>query len=172
MLLSTFVALGRIFDKKLPHNINALMSAVSASLQEFSMAALKARRISNGFSEQETAIYASHMHALTADDVKKLRGEIKRWRCIYEDRYSDIRNRVFAHNELTDFGDINALFAKTNVIELKELFNFLSALGLALWAAYHNGVAVNLDSYDMEMSVGELVRREAEAVLRSMLDLN
>jgi len=39
LLLATFIALGRIFDQDTPHNIDQLMSAVSADLNEFSLAA-------------------------------------------------------------------------------------------------------------------------------------
>jgi hypothetical protein len=43
MFMATFVALGRIFDQDTPHNVDALMSAVSAQIKEFSVDTLKAR---------------------------------------------------------------------------------------------------------------------------------
>ena len=170
MLLSTFVALGRIFDPQSRHNIGTLMSAVSADLKAFSITALEARKMASGLTTEEAAEYIVDAHKLTFKDVRSLRKEVNRWRRVYNKRYRDIRNKVFAHKELSNLVDVNALMAKTNVAELKELFKFLRALGLALWAAYHNGVAVNLDVYDMQMSVGERVRREGDAVLRSILE--
>jgi hypothetical protein len=55
-------------------------------------------------------------------------------------------------------------------MKLKDLFKFLSSLRLALWAAYENGVAVNLDSYDADMFVVERVRREGEKILKLIVE--
>jgi AbiU2 len=145
------------------------MSAVSADLKAFSITALEARKISSGLTTEEAAEYVVDAHELTFKDVRSLRKDVDCWRRVYNKRYRDVRRKVFAHKELSNLADVNALMAKTNVAELKELFKFLRALGLALWAAYHNGVAVNLDVYDMQMSVGERVHQEGHAILKSML---
>src|SRR5262249_3369074 len=137
MLLSTFVALGRIFDQSSPDNIDTLTSAVTADIHEFSSAALKARKIANGLSAQEAAEFVSHAHRLSKDDVRSLRKQINGWRAIYQERYRDLRNKVFAHNEVLDIAEINKLLAVTDIAEIKELFRFLSALEAALWDAFH-----------------------------------
>ena len=99
-------------------------------------------------------VRTSHLHIahqLTPAEVRALRKRIARWRRVYEKGYKDIRNRSFAHRELSSREEITALFAKTSP-------KFLSSLRLALWAAYENGIAVNLECYDADMFVGERVR--------------
>ena len=85
---------------------------------------------------------------------------------MYKASWADIRNKVFAHRELSSAEEIDALFRKTSIDDLKELFKFLSSLRLALWAAYENGVATNLTCFDREMFVGERVGREGEEILK------
>ena len=168
LLLATFIALGRIFDQKSPHNIDKLLKAVNP--KEFSRAALEARLLALGRSADEVAAHSKHVHELTAPVVRKLRKEVKDWRQVYVRSYSNIRHKVFAHREVSDFHEINALFAKTKVEELKRLLHFLNSLYLALFAAHTNGVAVKLDSYDPRWFVGEQVRLEGERVLKLMVE--
>jgi DNA-binding CsgD family transcriptional regulator len=170
LLLATFIALGRIFDQDSPHNIDRLMSAVSANIREFSLAALEARLLSKGCSAEEVARYLKHAHELTANDVRKLRKKVADWRRVYKENYKDIRHNVFAHKQLSASDKINALFAKTKVDELKKLFHFLNSLYLALFASYINGIAVKLDSYDPNWFVGEQVRLEGEKVLKLIVE--
>jgi hypothetical protein len=170
LLLAMFIALGRIFDQDSSHNIDRLMSAVSAELKEFSLDALKARHISKGLSAQEAATYVNHAHELTVEEVRELRKKVARWRRVYKEDYRDVRRKVFAHRELSGLDEINALFAKTKVDVLKELFHFLNSLYLALFAAYANGIALNLNSYDPQRFVGEQVRREGEKMLELIVE--
>jgi hypothetical protein len=128
LLLATFIALGRIFDQDSPHNIDKLLSAVSADLKGFSHAALKARLLAKGRSADEAAAHVKHAHELTAKGVRALKNEVKKWRRIYRENYKDIRHKVFAHREVSDFDEIKALFAKTKVEELKKLFHFLNSV--------------------------------------------
>jgi hypothetical protein len=115
MLLSTFVALGRIFDQDSKHNINTLMSAAYNDLTVFSMAALEARKKSSGLTQEEAAEYVIGKHELSAKDVRGLRKQIAGWRRIYEQRYRDVRHKVFAHKALSDLVEVNALLAKTSI---------------------------------------------------------
>jgi ribosomal protein S16 len=170
LLLATFIALGRIFDQRSPHNIDRLMSVVSANIQEFSLVALGARLISKGRSVEEVGRYLRDAHELTAKEVKELKKKVESWRRVYKENHLDIRHKVFAHKELSAPDEINAQFAKTKVDELKELFRFLNSLYLALRAAYTFGQAVKLDSYDPQWQVGEQVRLEGERVLKLIVE--
>ena len=147
------------------------MSAVSTELEAgaFSRAALEQRHISRGLPAKEAADQVSHAHELNCADVESLQGQVDHWRSIFKKRYKVIRDRVFAHGDVVELEDVNALMAKTKVDEMKDLFKFLSGLGLGLWAAYNNGVAINLDSYEEKWFVGERIYREGQAVLKSML---
>ena len=140
LVLATFIALGRIFDQDSPHNIDSLLNAASANLEEFSRGALEARLLASGRSAEEVAAPVKHAHELTAKEVRDLRNEVKKWHRIHKDNYRDIRRKYFAHREVSRFDEINAMFAKTKVDELKKLFHFLNSLYLALFAAHTNGV--------------------------------
>jgi AbiU2 len=180
MLLSAIVALGRIFDQDSKHNINSLMSTTSKSLALFSKSALAARKEAAGLTKQQAAAYVSDKYELTPQDVRALRRKIAEWRRLYESGYREIRHKVFAHKEVSDVDETHDLWAKTSVDELKALFAFLNALYTALWELFYNGrqplltvrtfvlppdSAVN----GREMSPGEKVYGECQAVLTSML---
>jgi hypothetical protein len=190
MLVATFVALGRIFDS--PHNINALVKAVETDLGEFSADALKARLIEKGRSPEEATQHVTRVLEQVSEkpeapiplaaagidknladrahaQVRELRKKVARWRRVYQS-YDDIRNKIFAHKELSSSEEIDALFAKTSADELKKLFKFLSSLRLALFAAYANGDPVDLDRFDPDMFVGERVRREGEKILKLIVE--
>jgi AbiU2 len=167
LVLAMFVALGRIFDQKSSHNIDKLLKAVN--VKEFSRAALEARLLASGRSAEEVAAPVKHAHELTDKEVRELRKKVAHWRRIYEKNYRDIRRKFFAHREVSGLDEIKALFAKTKVEELKRLFHFLNSFYLALFAAYANGVAINLDSYNALGFGGEQVRVEGERVLKLMV---
>jgi HEPN superfamily AbiU2-like protein len=180
MLLSAFVALGRIFDQKSRHNIDALMNAASKDVGSFSKSALAARKQANGLSRAEAAAYVADAHELSARDLRALRKEIAAWRRVYEDRYRDTRDRVFAHKGLSDVGEVDALLKRTKIDELKCLFAFLSALYLTLWETFYNGRKPHIEPTRFELPPrpvmrgrevlpGETVYREGHAVLKSML---
>jgi hypothetical protein len=193
MLVATFVTLGRIFDESSRHNINALLKALETDLGEFSADALKARLIEKGRSPEEATQHVARVldwdsenpyatiplaaalinknlaHCAHAQ-VRELRKKVADWRRAYQASFDAIRDKVFAHRELSSTEGIDALFRKVSVDELEELFKFLSSLRLALWAAYENGVAINLTCFDPDMFVGERVRREGEKILRLIVE--
>ena len=146
----------------------------------FSRAALAARKESAGLTKRQAADYVADKHELTAQDVRALRKEIAPWRRTYNDRYREIRHKVFAHKGVSDIEETNKLLAKTSVDELKALFAFLSALYTALWELFYNGRQPSLNIRDFvlppdsavagrETLPGETVYREGHAVLMSML---
>jgi hypothetical protein len=120
-------------------------------------------------------------HPLTSADVKLLRKQIEVRRRIYEARYRDIRHKVFAHKATADMTEINGMFAKTNIEEMKALFGFLHALYEALWELFNNGRKPSVKPYQFVLSTdpiprhkplgapGERVFREGHAVLNLML---
>jgi AbiU2 len=151
MLLSAFVALGRIFDQdhKSMHNIDKLIKAVADDLPAFTRAALAVRKQAAGVLAEDAAAY------------------------VYEARYRDIRHGVFAHKGLDRAGS-DALMAKTNVEEMKSLLGFLHVLYETLWEAYFNGRKPDLTIREFvlppdppvgSMKPGERVFREGHTVL-------
>jgi len=180
MLVTAFVALGRIFDQDSKHNVDRLMAVVSQDLSIFSIDALRARKEADGIGVEDAARYVVGKHALTSNDVRALRRQIDVRRRIYEERYRDIRHKVFAHKATDDVAEIDAMFAKTNIEEMKSVFGFLHALHDSLWEQFHNGRRPNVKPYkftvppdpstrDNSLSPGELIFRQGQAALISML---
>jgi AbiU2 len=176
MLLSAFVALGRIFDqdKRSIHNIDKLLRSVTDNIAVFTNAALQKRKEAD-VSISDAVNYVKGKYELTQVDVRAMRKAVSQWRGVYEERYRDIRHGVFAHKGLNRT-DTDALMAKTNIDEMKSLFGFLHALHLALWEAYHNGRKPDLTIPEFvlppmprrpggSMKAGERVFREGHEVL-------
>jgi hypothetical protein len=145
LLMSAFVVLGRIFDQdpKSLHNIDKLMTAVSASIGALSRAGLQQRRVVQGMTPADAAAYASTKYDLTTDDVRAMRKEVAKWRKVYEATYRDIRHKVFAHKSVSS-ADADALMAKTNIDEMKEILGFLHSLYRSLFQLHSNGLVPDL----------------------------
>lgn len=179
LLVSTFIALGRIFDQNSAHNIDSLMALASKNLSAFSKPALAKRKEKAGLTKGEVAAYVSDAFEPTTGDFRALRKEIKAQRVIYEARYRDIRDKVFAHNEIFDLDVANQLLANTRVDEMKALFGFLHALYEALWQLFQNGRKLGLNARAFvlppssmagaQMLPGEKVFREGQRVLAHVM---
>jgi hypothetical protein len=181
LLLAAFIALGRIFDQNSKHNIDRLMSAALKDISAFSRIALADRKRRSGLTSEEAAAYVEHSYELSASDLRILRKEIKRWRQIYEARYKQIRDKFFAHREISSVEEANNLMVNTNIDEMKELFGFMSDLEAKLWAAFHNGISPHREAREFNLTPdrisgrdlpGEKVFRQGQAVLKSVLPAN
>ena len=137
---STFIALGRVFDQNSTHNIDCLLQIAQSNIGIFSKEALSGRkRRASANADEWLEEYLRDVHVPNADDFRRLRRHAAKQRKLYEKNYRALRNQVFAHKELSAQGDIQALFAKTNIRELQQLLVFLRRLHEALWQLYHNG---------------------------------
>jgi hypothetical protein len=178
LLLSAFVALGRIFDQKSKHNIDRLMKITRESISAFSKKALAARKVAGGLTEEQAAAYVADCHELTTSDLRSLRKEIKSWRSVYVARYRDIRDMVYAHKELSTVDEANNLMASAKIKEIKDLFGFLSALEGALAVSFNNGNQPLLnerefilwpeDTTGVTARPGEKVYRQGYKVLKTL----
>jgi hypothetical protein len=175
MLVAAFLALGRIFDQdpKSDHNINKLMRVTGDSLHLFTKAALLNRKIADGLSLDDAKEYVSDAYELTSHDVREMRRLVADWRKIYEERYRDVRHMVFAHKRRQEI--VQAVLAKTNIDQLKDLFGFLAGLYEALIELHLNGrqPIVNVRQFTLppkagrsSMSPGERVYLEGYEVLK------
>jgi AbiU2 len=182
MLLAAFMALGRIFDQhpKSKHNIDKLMSIAERNITLFSNAALMARRQREGMTQAEAMRYVNGKYELGPSDLRDLRRKIAKWRGIYEEKYRDVRHKVFAHKQTATTEDANKLLRKANVEELKSLLAFLDALYSAFWELFHNGrePAIKVRDWVLppdenpsgrQMQPGEVVYRGGQEALMSML---
>jgi hypothetical protein len=138
--LASFIALGRVFDQSSAHNIDRVLCVAQANLQIFSKKALGRRKQGNSPEPPEWVDeYLRDVYVPTARDFRRLRRYVQQRRKIYEAKYRGIRDRIFAHKEVSDPRDIEALFAKTSIRELQRLFAFLLSLHEALWQLFFNG---------------------------------
>jgi len=139
LLLAAFMALGRIFDQRSRHNVDALLRMARENLEVFSREALKLRKIREGVAPEFAAEYAADKYEPAVADFRALRAEVARRRKVYEEQFRDVRDKIFAHKELSGRDEMNALLAKAMIDELQSVFAFLHALHEALWELLVNG---------------------------------
>jgi hypothetical protein len=145
LLLAAFVALGRVFDQGSRHNVDALLRMASEHQHIFTRKSLEARKIREGIAPEAAADYAHDKYEFKASDFRALRAEVNKQRKLYETSFRDVRDKIFAHKELSDSEEMNALLAKARIDDLKSVFAFLHALHTALWELLYNGRAPTLD---------------------------
>ncbi len=139
LLLAAFVALGRIFDQSSPHNVDSLLRVAIDNRQIFTRQALQARRIRDGLDPEFAAEYVADKYEPTATDFRQLRAEVGKRRKVYAARFKDVRDKIYAHRQISDLDGINALLAKARLDEMQAIFGFLHALNEALWELFNNG---------------------------------
>ena len=136
---SAYLALGRVFDLKSPYNIEALLASMELDIAVFSTSSLGIRKASSGFSDPtKLRTYLSTAHALTRDDIGKLRRAVKRRRDVYDRAIMPVRHQYLAHRQ-AHRGSAQALYAKGKVKEMWQLSRFLQHFYNQLWMLYHNG---------------------------------
>jgi hypothetical protein len=138
---SAFIALGRVFDFNSKHNINQLLRlAQSNRIQLFSKAALGRRKQASSANAHEwISEFLQGVHEPSADDFRKLRKRVAKWRGIYEANYRDVRNQIFAHKQAAEQPEMTLLFSKGTNREMQQLIAFLGTLHKALWELFFNG---------------------------------
>jgi hypothetical protein len=138
---SAFIALGRVFDSDSPHNINQLLRiAQDNRTLLFSNAALARRK--QGSKPERPDWLDDFLHSAnepTADDFRRIKKRVAKWRRIYEANYRDVRHQFFAHKQAAEDPEVAALFSKGTNRELQQLIVFLGSLYQALWELFFNG---------------------------------
>lgn len=72
--------------------------------------------------------------------MRKLRNQVRDWRRVYEANSKPLRDRFYAHRDLTnDAEELHALLASTKVEELERMCVFLISLQETLLELYENG---------------------------------
>lgn len=137
---ATFIALGRIFDQASKHNVDRLLKIAQSNRWIFSKAALGARKQRAASAPPAwLAEYLREAYVPVPEDFRRLRAYVKKHRKVYDEKYRDLRHKVFAHKETAAHEEIEALFAKTNVREVQRMLAFLGSLYEALWQLFVNG---------------------------------
>jgi hypothetical protein len=138
--LSAHIVLGRIFDQNSPHNIDTVLRLGQQNLEIFSKEALGARKKAESSNASEwLEEYLKTTYEPTIADFRRLRSHVAKRRKIYDVKYRDIRSKFYAHKQVLEGKEVDALFSKTNVQEIRRLFVFLQALHEALRQLFYNG---------------------------------
>jgi hypothetical protein len=137
---SAFIVLGRIFDQDSPHNIDRVLGIAQKHQEIFSLESLAARKQGKSATRPDWLDdFLAKSYVPSQSDFRRLRKEVSKHRKIYEEKYRDIRHKVFAHKAVVGSAEVGALFAKTNTRELQLLITFTWSLYDTLWQLYFNG---------------------------------
>jgi hypothetical protein len=155
------VALGRIFDQTSPHNIDALLRNAERSRHIFDKSFLASRKQGLAANApQWLPAYLLDVHVPKQADFRRLRKMVAKHRRIYDAQFRDIRNKIFAHRQVSDDAATAALFSKAKLRDLQKLSRFLNQLHEAMWHAFNNGRRPAL--MPMPYSAKNLVRRRLD----------
>jgi hypothetical protein len=145
MQVATYVAIGRIFDTTSRYNINALIDAFEANLNDFSRESLAERKrdVFVGHPER-LAEYLDKAHFPTVRDVERLRSKVAEYRQIFDRAVKPVRHKYIAHREKREHNEVQALFSAGTNRELWRMVTFFYSMYLGLWDQYHNGKKVLL----------------------------
>lgn len=153
---ATFIALGRIFDSKSPHNIGMLLKLAGSNMQMFSKEGLGRRKQGNNPQPPSwLSDYLRDAYEPRAADFSRIAKHVAHRRKSYEARYRLLRNKVIAHKELTS-EEAAPHWNKTNIREVQRLFAFLNSLYEALWQLFINGRKPSLrpTRYSVKQMIG------------------
>ena len=138
--MGAFIAQGRVFDQDSAHNLDKDLRIAQDNPQMFSRMALGRRKQGTDLQSPEWLDeYLRNSYEPTPMDFRRIRAHIRKRRKTYESNYRDLRNKVFAHKEVSGQAETAALFGKTNIRELQRLLAFLNSLHEALWQLFFNG---------------------------------
>jgi hypothetical protein len=140
--VTLFMTLGRIFDTDGDaFSVDDLLKCCVDEIDIFSKDNLEDRKIAaqNGNKPDWLDEYIADADDIQAQDFQNLRGELSKYRKIFEKNYRPIRHKLFAHNEKEQMGRRDELWQQTNIEELKKILWFLHDLKETLFDAYQNG---------------------------------
>lgn len=156
--ISAFITLGRIFDNNSKNNISKLLAYAEKNRDIFSKTALADRKRKGSDNADEwLPTYLKSVHVPADKDFNRLKKNVKKYQKIYDENYRKIRNRIYAHKEVTKKEKVTQLFKRTTIRELEIIFVFLIKFYNALWELTYNGKEPKLKS--LPYSIKELIKR-------------
>lgn len=138
--LSALIALGRIFDQQSPHTVDTILRLAQQDLRIFSKEALGRRKQNMSSNATEWLDeYLKTAYVPEQADFRRLRSHVKKYRRIYEVNYRDIRHKFYAHKMIASQAEVEVLFSKASVREIRRLVIFPQRLYETLWYLFYNG---------------------------------
>ncbi|MBX3628129.1 MAG: hypothetical protein KF892_24175 [Rhizobacter sp.] len=156
---SSLVALGRIFDPdQNNHSVTRLLALAHKNLDIFSKGSLadRKRKLSENADEWLDE-YLKHVYEPTGDDFRRLKRHVAKRRKLYEEIYRPLRHKVLAHRGVATKAEVSALFAKTNLQELRQLLIFLESSMKRFGSSISTGTSQCLDQQGIRL-IGCLAR--------------
>jgi hypothetical protein len=137
---AAYIAIGRVFDRKSPYNLEALVVSMEKDLSVFGRNALAERkREGKAIDPPWLQDYLNKAYFPKRSDVARIRKHIATYRALYERAFMPVRHQYLAHRQAHGSEKAQQLFAKGKVKELWRLSTFLLRLYSALWELLHNG---------------------------------
>lgn len=156
--VTLFMTLGRIFDTDgEAFSVDDLLRCCADEIHIFSKENLEARKIEeqNGRKPDWLDQYIADADDIQAHDFFRLRGEVSKFRKIFEKNYRPIRHKLIAHNEKNQIDKRDDLWQQTNIEELEKILWFLHDLKKTLFDAYHNGRSPVLKKRELDVAFYE-----------------
>jgi hypothetical protein len=140
MQVAGFIGLHRVFDTTSRHNVYRLLKLMEDHPDIFSREALGERKMEGRADCPDwLASYLEKAYVPSIHDFRLLRKLVREHARTYKAKYKDIRDKFYAHREVTTKTEIDALFGRTNIREMQKIFAFLNQVYKALWESLENG---------------------------------
>ena len=161
-----FILLGRLFDTDGDSfSVHTFLRNCIENIDQFSKENLRKRKISSTTSGDLSWLdgYIENAYEPTENDFQRLRGEITKYKKIYEKIYRPIRNKVVAHKDKETIAIQRELYEKTNIGQIEEILNNLFQVKEVVFQLLHNGTLCNIG--DFNFTEEEYVVTDAKKML-------
>lgn len=164
------IVLGRIFDKdtkyQKSHHIERLIESANNNSGLFTNEKLRERKIKGSDNSHEWIDnYMKNTHELSQDDFKNIYDYTKETREKWES-VKDLRNKIYAHQDVIDDLKKNAIFEKGQYLVFEEIIQRLLTLENVFLEAYSNGSAPDFDFKNQQIK--NAVLRDVKSLLEKI----
>jgi len=162
-----FILLGRLFDTDGDSfSVHTFLRGCILNIDQFSKESLRERKISESNGDKSWLdSYIESAYEPTKQDFHQLRGEITKYKKIYEEIYRPIRNKVIAHKDSETINLQRELYEKTNIGQIEEILNNLFQVKEVVFHLLHNGKLCKIGDFDFNFNEEEYMISDAEKLL-------
>lgn len=167
--VNLFITLSRIFDSnEKSYSIRHLLQACVHHMELFSKDHLYRLKLKALSSEAAEKYVRDLPDELATDlDFRLLTMQVESCIEIFRKNYKNIRNKLFAHRDLSYLGKEKELFSKTMIGEIEAILDFLNRGAQALFDLYHNGRSLDVNLTE-STDYKERIIEHTEKVLKSL----
>lgn len=139
-LQTVIIFLGKIFDSQSKtHNLTKLLETLPLSLDHFSKANLRARKIKMSTGDLSWLDeYISRAHELNAEDLVVINDEVQKAEALWK-KIKPLRHQYYAHDQMLPDDKRTALFKNVTYGDLELLVQILLNISFVLEQAEING---------------------------------